>query len=101
MTQVIVITSCLLAAGVVMDSLLSSGIITQEAAAVVGRPLTPLSGAGVARRTSRRVVRRSGVYAPTLPAGCTTVVIEGASLSQCGSTYYEPYNGQYVQVYVD
>jgi len=29
------------------------------AEAVVGRPLTPVSVAGVARRTSRRVVRRN------------------------------------------
>jgi hypothetical protein len=39
------------------------GLIT-EAHAVVGRPLTPVSVAGVARRTTRRTVRRcaAGIY---------------------------------------
>ena len=40
--------------------------LVSEANARIGRPLTPLSYAGVARRTSRRVVRRNvyggGVY---------------------------------------
>lgn len=34
-----------------------SGVLS-EAHAIVGRPLTPLSVAGVARRTSRRTTRR-------------------------------------------
>jgi hypothetical protein len=55
----------------------------------------------VARRTTRRVVRRSAIYAATLPAGCATVAINGASYYQCGATYYQPYQGQYVVVYVD
>jgi len=33
--------------------------IVPSAEAVVGRPLTPVSVAGVARRTSRRTVRRN------------------------------------------
>lgn len=33
--------------------------LVQEAHAVVGRPLTPVSYAGVARRTSRRTTRRA------------------------------------------
>jgi len=32
--------------------------VVSEAQAVVGRPLTPVSVAGVSRRTSRRAVRR-------------------------------------------
>lgn len=32
--------------------------VVPEAQAVVGRPLTPVSVAGVSRRTSRRAVRR-------------------------------------------
>ncbi len=35
------------------------GIDVRDAQAVVGRPLTPMSYAGVARRTSRRTVRRN------------------------------------------
>ncbi len=55
----------------------------------------------VARRTTRRVIRRSAIYAATLPAGCATVVINSANYYQCGATYYQPYQGQYVVVYVD
>jgi hypothetical protein len=77
-----------------------TGIVTSSEARV-GRPLTPLSVAGVARRTTRRVVRRSTIYAATLPVGCATVVINDASYYQCGATYYQPYQGQYVVVYVD
>jgi len=33
-------------------------VVADEAMAVVGRPLTPVSVAGVSRRTSRRVSRR-------------------------------------------
>jgi len=38
------------------------GVFVNEAAAIIGRPLTPLSYAGVARRTSRRVFRRNMAY---------------------------------------
>ncbi|MGA9535433.1 MAG: hypothetical protein WBR24_05955 [Desulfobacterales bacterium] len=75
--------------------------LVPTAEARVGRPLTPVSVAGVARRTTRRTIRRSTIYRATLPTGCTTVVIEGATLHQCGGTYYQPYNNQYVVVYVD
>jgi hypothetical protein len=61
-TQMMAIACGLLTVGTVMDGLFSSGIMTQKAAAVVGRPLTPISGAGVARRTTRRAVYRSGGY---------------------------------------
>lgn len=55
-----------------VDSLLptSLGLFVSEAHAVLGRPLTPGSVAGVARRTTRRVIRRSSIYVATLPAGC-------------------------------
>ena len=36
--------------------------IAEDVFAVVGRPLTPVSVAGVARRTSRRTVRRQTGY---------------------------------------
>lgn len=75
--------------------------LVPTAEAIVGRPLTPVSVAGVARRTTRRVIRRSTIYVATLPKGCTTVVIEGTTLQQCGGTYYQPSNNQYVVVYVD
>lgn len=55
----------------------------------------------VARRTTRRVIRRSAIYSATLPSSCVTVVMNGASYYQCGATYYQPYRGQYVVVYVN
>jgi hypothetical protein len=75
--------------------------LMMDANAVVGRPRTPVSVAGVARRTTRRVIRRSTIYVASLPRGCTTIVIEGTTLQQCGGTYYQPHGTQYVVVYVD
>jgi hypothetical protein len=101
MHRIIAVATGLLVVGIGIDGLLNSGVVIQEAVAVVGRPLTPVSGAGVARRTTRRVIRRSAIYAATLPANCSTIIIEGTSLYQCGATYYQPYGNQYVVVYVD
>jgi hypothetical protein len=100
-SRIIAITCGLLIAGAAIDGLFNSGIVVQKTVAIIGRPATPISGAGVARRTTRRVIRRSTIYAATLPVGCSTVVIEGTSLYQCGATYYQPYGNQYVVVYVD
>jgi hypothetical protein len=57
--------------------------------------------AGVARRTTRRSIRRSTIYIASLPPSCTTIVIEGTTLQQCGGVYYQTHGTQYVQVYVD
>lgn len=73
--------------------------------AVVGRPLTPVSYAGVARRTSRRTTRRmvygsgaygSAAYYPAgavtvLPAGCGQAAMGGTLYYRCGAGYYRPY----------
>jgi len=91
----------LVAAALVVDGWLPIGLAVKDAHAVVGRPMTPGSVAGVARRTTRRTIRRSTIYVASLPAACTTVVIEGASLYSCGGTYYQASGGQYVVVYVD
>ena len=91
----------LLTAGLITDGVFNGGILINEAQARVGRPMTPLSVAGVARRTTRRRIVRTSVYIATLPVGCTTVVMEGMTLQQCGSTYYQPYNNQYVVVNID
>lgn len=74
--------------------------LVKEADARVGRPLTPVSAAGVARRTTRRAIVATSVYVAALPRGCTTVVIEGATLHQCGTTYYQSSGSQYVVVNV-
>lgn len=75
--------------------------VTSDAEARIGRPLTPLSFAGVARRTTRRVVRRSAIYVSTLPRGCGQVNINGAMYWQCGATYYQQSGTQYVVVHVE
>ena len=75
--------------------------LVTEAEAVVGRPLTPVSAAGVARRTTRRVIRRTTIFVASLPPKCTVIVIEGTTLHQCGGAYYQPSGTQYVVVHVD
>ena len=44
-------------------SLIKAGLWVTEAYAVIGRPLTPMSYAGVARRTTARAVYAAPVYA--------------------------------------
>jgi hypothetical protein len=97
----IIIGSCLIAADIVVDDWFPKGLLVNEAQARIGRPMTPGSVAGVARRTTRRRIRRSTIFIATLPRGCRTVVIEGATLHHCGGAYYQPSGGQYVVVYVD
>ena len=76
------------------------GSLVSSAQAVIGRPATPGSAAGVARRTTRRTIARTSVYVAALPAGCSTVVVNGVSLSQCGGVYYQSSGGRYVVVNV-
>ena len=77
------------------------GAFVPEAHAVIGRPATPGSVAGVARRTTRRVIRRSTIYVAALPAGCARISINGAAVWSCGGTYYQSSGGRYVVVYID
>jgi hypothetical protein len=90
----------LLAGALVAADMIADGPVVMNAEARVGRPATPVSVAGVARRTTRRVIRRTAVYAATLPAGCQTVLIEGTTLYQCGGTYYQASGSQYEVVQV-
>jgi hypothetical protein len=72
-----------------------------DALAVVGRPLTPVSYAGVARRTTRRNVAATSYAQPTtvvvapvtaLPAGCARAAGGGAVVYSCGGgVRYQPY----------
>jgi hypothetical protein len=71
-----------------------------DAQARVGRPLTPGSAAGVARRTTRRVIRRSTIYVSRLPAACVKTSVNGTVVWHCGGAYYQPYGGRYVVVYI-
>jgi hypothetical protein len=63
--------------------------------------LTPASVAGVTRRTTRRVIRRTAVTVAALPAGCVGTYINGTRVWRCGSAYYQPYRRGYVVVVVD
>jgi hypothetical protein len=80
---------------------LDGGLLIKTAEARVGRPVTPVSYAGVARRTTRRRIVATSAYVASLPRGCTTVVMEGVTLHQCGSTYYQASGSQYVIVNVN
>jgi hypothetical protein len=80
-----------------LTSVLPIGTTTDDAQARLGRPWTPVSAAGVARRT----VRRSAIYVAGLPANCVRVSVNGVVVWQCGPTYYQPYKGRYVVVYVN
>ena len=50
---------------------------------------------------SRRVIRRSTIYVAALPASCVRVTVNSTALWRCGATYYQPYHGRYVVVYVN
>jgi hypothetical protein len=77
-----------------------------EAHAVIGRPLTPMSYAGVARRTTRRAAYAGAVAPPVavaapvvptagvvtaLPGGCARADAAGGVYYQCGAARYQPY----------
>jgi hypothetical protein len=102
-------------AGVSPDSPLGLTLL-QEAHAVVGAPLTPVSVAGVARRTTRRTVVAGtaaaastattatapqqdtvphppgapaiGTVVSALPAGCKPETRSGVEYQNCGGVYY-------------
>ncbi len=99
--RTIVVASAVMAAGLGSSEWHPGNFFISEAHARPGRPMTPTSVAGVARRTTRRTIRRTTAYVATLPKACKTVVIDGTKLHHCGSTYYQSYNKQYVVVNVD
>lgn len=74
--------------------------LAATALAIVGRPATPVSVAGVARRTTRRTIRR-GAYIAALPRGCAPATIYGYAVQQCGNTYYQQSGSGYVVVTFD
>ncbi len=101
-TLLMLALGCAAAAGELLPGggIIDGGLLVREAQAIVGRPMTPVSVAGVARRTARRTIVVTSVYVATLPPACTTVIIEGVTLHQCGATYYQPQGTQYVVVNV-
>ena len=102
-----------------LDFNAESGLaLASPAQAVIGAPRTPVSVAGVARRSTRRAVYATnasqqqqqqqqaqqqqqtqqtaaaalpkGTVVSALPAGCTSVTVDGVNLFSCGSTMYQP-----------
>lgn len=73
----------------------STGNLVSEAQAVIGRPLTPLSYAGVARRTTRRAVAAGaamGAAAATAPVyGAPVVVAPAPTCVQVADVYGRVY----------
>lgn len=55
-------------------SLDKPGSLISQAHAIIGRPLTPLSYAGVARRTTRRAVAVGAAAATVYRPGCVQAV---------------------------
>lgn len=101
-TVLMLALGCAVAGGEILQrgGIADGGLLVTEAQAVVGRPMTPVSVAGVARRTTRRTIIATSAYVAALPPACTVVVIEGATLHQCGATYYQASGSQYVVVNV-
>jgi hypothetical protein len=75
--------------------------LISSAEARVGRPRTPVSVAGVARRTVRRSIVETSTYVDTRPPDCTTVIIEDTSLWECDGEYYMISGTEYVLVDVE
>ncbi|TGQ66931.1 MAG: hypothetical protein E5V49_04260 [Mesorhizobium sp.] len=98
-TSAAAIAVALMFAGIV-DAVTPFAPFVSDAQARVGHPLTPGSVAGVARRTTRRTIRRSTIYVNRLPAACVKTSVNGTVLWHCGSTYYQAYSGRYVVVQV-
>jgi hypothetical protein len=77
---------------------------TGNAEARVGHPATPRSAAGVARRSTRRAVRRHriavGTRVTVIPTGCTTVITRDVTYHHCGGVYYRPYYEGTTIIYV-
>lgn len=79
-------------------SLASGAFGPQPVEARIGRPLTPGSVAGVARRTTRRAIRR-GAYYNALPGRCAAVTVYGYAVWNCAGTYYQSSGSGFVIVY--
>jgi len=79
-------------------SLVTGKIGPQPAEARVGRPLTPASVAGVARRTTRRTIRRGAYYNALPSATCVAATVYGYAVYDCGGVYYQSSGSGYVIV---
>ena len=87
-------TLMLSAALVVLGAFSDTVIDHNVARAVVGRPATPVSYAGVARRSARRTTAVVATT-PVVSAGAVTALPAGCALATgvytCGAVRYRPY----------
>jgi hypothetical protein len=69
------------------------GILVSTAEAIIGRPLTPMSYAGVARRTTRRDVGYGAVGYGAAAVGAAAVGAAAVGAAAAGSCYQtaDPY----------
>jgi hypothetical protein len=74
------------------------GPFVAAAEARVGRPLTPVSYAGVARRTTRRVVAVGAVAAPVVVAPVVVAPVVVAPAARCVQAV-DPYGRLYTRCY--
>jgi hypothetical protein len=85
-----IVLGCAVFTGVLLfdGSLSANGAVAfvAPAHAVVGRPLTPVSYAGVARRTTRRAVVATAAARPVVVAAPTTVVVAAPTVQTCVDT---------------
>jgi hypothetical protein len=79
-------------------------VLASDASAQFGKPLTPVSYAGVARSSTHRTAYTEGAGVATtgsatfntattltvLPPGCTEFTKAGVHYKKCGQTYYRP-----------
>lgn len=84
--------------GLVVTRAEAERVVVRRTAVVHGPVVRPV---GVARRTTRRVIRRSTIYVNTLPGGCARTTVSGYAVWGCGGTYYQSYGGRYAVVYFD
>ncbi|MEE8055920.1 MAG: DUF6515 family protein [Gammaproteobacteria bacterium] len=90
--------------------LTGNDVLVKDAQAVVGRPASPGSVAGIHRRETRRTVRATSYYGGgavttgssvyTLPPGCVAVIHNAATYYYCDGIYYQPYYQGNQLVYV-
>ncbi len=83
-----------ISAVLLLDAPSQDPLVVSKAHAEVGRPLTPVSVAGVSRRTARRTTRRVN-YRNSI-AGCSPY----RAYYNCGGVYYAPTVQNGVTVYV-
>jgi hypothetical protein len=74
----------------------TSGYFVSKAHAIIGRPVTPMSYAGVARRTTRREAYGAGAYGGYRGYGAAAVGAAAVGAAAYGATTYG--DGNCVQV---